>query len=31
MHTDVSSAFRAMITPLAQREWDPEAARGDNT
>ncbi len=31
MHTDVSSAFRAMITPLAQREWHPEAAAGDNT
>ncbi|KAE8756736.1 TIGR04255 family protein [Paraburkholderia madseniana] len=31
MHTDVSSAFRTMITPLARREWDPEAATGDNT
>ncbi|MBP0624905.1 TIGR04255 family protein [Cupriavidus sp. LEh25] len=30
MHTDVSSAFRAMITPLALREWDPEATRGNN-
>ncbi|ENZ77879.1 MULTISPECIES: TIGR04255 family protein [Ralstonia] len=30
MHTDVSSAFRAMITPLARCEWGPEAARGDN-
>ncbi|WP_247315802.1 TIGR04255 family protein [Ralstonia pseudosolanacearum] len=31
MHTDVSSAFRAMITPLAQREWHPGVAIGDNT
>jgi uncharacterized protein (TIGR04255 family) len=30
MHTDVSSAFRAMITPLALREWHPEAATGEN-
>lgn len=30
MHTDVSSAFRAMITPLALREWHPGADRGDN-
>ena len=30
MHTEVSGAFRAMITPLAKREWDPESARGDS-
>lgn len=30
MHTDVSSAFHAMITPSARREWDPERVEGDN-
>lgn len=28
MHTEVSSAFQAMITPLALREWHPERATG---
>lgn len=31
MHTDVSSAFHAMITPLALSEWHSEAERGDNS
>ena len=26
MHTEVSAAFQAMITPLAEREWNPRAA-----
>lgn len=30
MHTEVSGAFRAMITPLAKREWNPEPTRGDS-
>lgn len=25
MHTDVSKAFRAMITPLAKSEWNPDS------
>jgi uncharacterized protein (TIGR04255 family) len=28
MHTDLSNAFRAMITPLAKREWDTKAKNG---
>lgn len=30
MHTEVTGAFRAMITPLAQSEWNPESATGDS-
>ncbi|WP_080559103.1 TIGR04255 family protein [Burkholderia multivorans] len=29
MHTDVSSAFRAMISPLAHDEWQTDKAKGD--
>lgn len=28
MHTDVSAAFRAMITPLATEEWNPTNVEG---
>ena len=28
MHTDVSAAFRAMITPLATEEWNPTDVEG---
>ncbi|MGF6372958.1 uncharacterized protein (TIGR04255 family) [Paraburkholderia sp. RAU6.4a] len=28
MHTDVSSAFRAMISPLADEEWNPTKIEG---
>jgi len=28
MHTDVSAAFRAMITPLAAEEWNPASVEG---
>lgn len=28
MHTEVSDAFRAMISPLANREWNPESKKG---
>jgi uncharacterized protein (TIGR04255 family) len=30
MHTDVSSAFRAMVTPLALSEWNTETTKGDS-
>jgi hypothetical protein len=28
MHTEVSGAFQAMISPLAKREWNPESKKG---
>lgn len=28
MHTDVSAAFRAMITPLAAEKWNPTSVEG---